>query len=56
MLDLPWNKSPEFVNEKGFKWWQDAETTSYARKKNHNGKKLDAVCWFVEEHNEKLTA
>ena len=29
MFDLPWDKPPEFVNEKGFKWWQDAETTGY---------------------------
>jgi hypothetical protein len=55
MVDLPWNKPPEFVNEKGFKWWQDAETTDYAQKKNHNGKKLDAVCWFVEEPNGRKT-
>ena len=25
MFDLPWGKPPEFVNEKGFKWWQDKE-------------------------------
>ena len=55
MFDLPWNKPPEFVNEKGFKWWQDTETTGYAQKKNHNGKKLDAVCWFVEEPNGSRT-
>ena len=50
MFDLPWDKPPEFVNEKGFKWWQDAETTGYAK-----GKKLDAVCWFVEEPNGRRT-
>ena len=51
MFDFPWNKPPEFVNEKGFKWWQDTETTGYA----HKGKKLDAVCWFVEEPNGRRT-
>lgn len=55
MFDLPWDKPPEFVNENGFKWWQDAETTGYAQKKNHNGKKLDAVCCFVEEPNGRRT-
>ena len=55
MFDLPWNKPPEFVNEKGFKWWQDKETTDYAKKKNRDGKKLDAVCWFVEEPNGRKT-
>ncbi len=55
MFDLPWDKPPEFVNEKGFKWWQDTETTGYAQKKNHKGKKLDAVCWFVEEPNRRRT-
>ena len=50
MFDLPWDKQPEFVNEKGVKWWQDKETTDYAKRK-----KLDAVCWFVEEPNRRRT-
>ena len=55
MFDLPCDKPPEFVNEKGFKWWQDAETTGYARKKNNNGKRLNAICWLVEEPNGRRT-
>jgi hypothetical protein len=49
MFDLPCDKPPEFVNEKGVKWWKDEHTTAYAQKENHNGKKLDAVCWYIEE-------
>jgi hypothetical protein len=55
MLDLPWDKPPEFVNENGVKWWQDKKTTCYAQKKNRDGKKLDVVCWFVEEPNGRRT-
>lgn len=55
MFDLPWDKPPEFVNEKGFKWWYDKGTTGYAQRENHDGKKLDAVCWFVEEPNGRRT-
>jgi hypothetical protein len=55
MFDLPWDKPPEFVNNLSVKWWQDKHTTAYAQMKNHDNKKLDAVCWFVEEPNGRRT-
>ena len=40
MFDLPWDKTPDYVNEIGVKWWLDKDTTDYANKKNINNKKI----------------
>lgn len=45
MFDLPWDKTPDFVNEAGVKWWADRDITAYAREKL----KSKAVVFYVEE-------
>jgi len=46
-----WDKKPDFINEKGVKWWRDASTTRYARREDAHGTTLEAVVWLVEEPN-----
>lgn len=55
MFDLPWDKTPDYVNEIGVKWWLDKDTTDYANKKNINNKKLNARCWFIEDTDKRRT-
>lgn len=46
----PFDRAPDFVNEKGVKWWSDADTTRYARRKTSKGQSLPtAQGWLVEE-------
>lgn len=41
---------PDFVNEKGIKWWLDSSSTKYAQDPDIDGVKLpEVVCYYVEE-------
>lgn len=51
----PFESDPDFVNERGVKWWIDKSMTSYARSPDEKGTELDAVCFFVEETNGRRT-
>lgn len=48
-----WKGDPDFVNEKGVKWWIDDSTTQYLQKEDRNGIKLDMVCYAIEETDGK---
>lgn len=45
----PWDAKlpPDFVNDKGVKWWADKDLTRYARQKLGG----DATVWYIEETN-----
>lgn len=44
-----WNQPPIFINDEGTKWWDDEDTTQYARKKTQSGKSLpDAIAYLIE--------
>jgi hypothetical protein len=54
-LEFDWDK-PDFVNQKGVKWWFDEATTNYAIKKDHNGIALfGVVVWIIKEKNDVMT-
>jgi hypothetical protein len=44
-----WEKTPDFVNEKGIKWWLDKSSTDYAQKENIRGTRLPGVQVFYAE-------
>ncbi len=54
MIDLH-KKEPDFINEKGVKWWFDESTTKYAQRPDVNGITLDVVCFLVEEPDGHMT-
>ena len=44
-----WEKEPVYTNQEGTKWWDDEDTTQYARQKTLKGKSLpEAKAYFVE--------
>ena len=44
-----WEQDPVYTNQEGTKWWDDDETTRYARQKTLKGKSLPlARGYFVE--------
>jgi len=45
MVDI--SKEPDFVNEKGAKWWFDSSLTDYARKKNLRNYRV----WYVKDQD-----
>ncbi|RJQ30314.1 hypothetical protein C4565_00585 [Candidatus Parcubacteria bacterium] len=51
LLDIPWEKTPDHVNDKGVKWWVDKDTTRYAREKLGD----NVVVWYTEEPNGRRT-
>lgn len=42
------DKEPDFINEKGVKWWLDHTITKYAQTEDIHGIKLEVVCWIIE--------
>lgn len=51
-MSVNFTKEPDFVNEKGVKWWCDYETTKYAMVENAQGNTLPGVVVYaVEEPN-----
>lgn len=44
------DRTPDFVNEIGVKWWLDSLLTEYARKPNANDITLDDVTVFVIQY------
>lgn len=42
---------PDYINEKGVKWWLDKSTTNFAQRPDHKGITLNITCFFVEEPN-----
>lgn len=46
------NSKPDFINDKGYKFWLDKDLTKYAQEKNLKGTKLkDLFVYFVEIKN-----
>lgn len=45
LFELPFDKTPDFVNEKGVKWWIDRDTTRYAHSKLND----KVAVWYIEE-------
>lgn len=45
-----WETKPDFVNERGVRWWLDRSTTDYARSRIK-----DAVVWLVQEPDGGMT-
>ena len=47
---------PDFINEKGTKWWFDKSSTNYARKEDAKGITLPNVSvFYVEEINGNMS-
>jgi hypothetical protein len=44
-----WSKPPDFVNEKGVKWWLDVSSTRYALSVDALGRKLKNVQVYFTE-------
>lgn len=57
MIKFPWenNEKPAFVNEQGFEWYPDRESTRYARQKNSSGISLKNVYVFYVKKEEDIT-
>lgn len=47
-MEEPYSGSPDFINERGVKWWLDKSLTRYAERADHNGTKLEAKVFYVE--------
>jgi len=48
--------NPDFVNEKGVKWWRDKLLTEHATRADSFGTALpDHVAWLIEEPNGRRT-
>jgi len=45
------DREPDFVNEKGVKWWLDKAISDYAQKADQNGIKVDATGFVIEMQN-----
>lgn len=49
MLDIG-TGTPDFINEKGVKWWLNKYSTEYARKPDIHGTRLKTItCYYTEE-------
>jgi len=48
MSILGFADEPDFVNEKGTKWWLDKSTTQWAQREDQFGTSLEMVCYLVE--------
>lgn len=47
-MSLLYSDKPDFVNEIGTKFWKDQVLTDHAAKVDALGRRLDAVCFYVE--------
>jgi hypothetical protein len=48
LIENPFDKTPDGVNELGVKWWKDDSTTKYAQQKNVHDISLDVTVVLVE--------
>lgn len=55
LLKDQFSTPPDFVNEKGIKWWIDKDTTEYARNPDNNGICLNVRCFLVQETSGRKT-
>jgi len=55
VVDNPFDAEPDYINEKGVRWWKDDDMTLYAQKPDRFGTSLDAVCFYIEEANGRRT-
>jgi hypothetical protein len=51
----PFEGKPDFINEKGVKWWLDKQLTNYCEREDLNGIKLKMKVFYVEEPDGRKT-
>jgi len=56
VLGSVFDRAPDFVNEKGVKWWKEPDATEYAQQEDAFGTSLlDVQAWLVRLPNGEIS-